>query len=469
MTRPPLDLRAFGIHDASGIATRYDQLRGEWWEEPPAADERGRGGDDDGLSWLGPIWHDWGIGDQLLEQAGPVIDVIKPWKPHIRPHVFWDGLDTRPRFPQGGHTHIPTDGVDGSTPDASPYIDQICVDRIDLPPFADVNYVASNPEIETVHNCISIWHQMQGWPNQNCYRPCLLPRHGCWVPTSTEIDAVSRLPEMVIRALSQAEIDELNRVSGRNYAPLISSESDWIEMSKAAIALLRANIDLLEWSFCIAASFNPNMTPSMRRNVWAWLEERLQRGFNLYLVGCNLGRAPNCNQGPFIAHQHPDDASTALMGWYDPANCLHEVGAGTPDCSCDEQEDGRNCDQYWQPAEGEGVLLPGDSVNRYWQLPEWLTAVNNGDVSTQFHRLRNLAGGFVHELLHLGGQCPVVPFCAPGLSPDHSDTASPNVEGPGCWRLQAQTTSNFVYAMSQRYPDCGWHANDATSHFLLAT
>ena len=60
-----------------------------------------------------------------------------------------------------------------------------------------------------------------------------------------------------------------------------------------------------------------------------------------------------------------------------------------------------------------------------------------------------MASKILHELMHLAGEEPVLfGVRMPGVSADlGARTYDP------CWALQYQTEHNFVWAMTQRYPD----------------
>ncbi|MCB9683666.1 MAG: hypothetical protein H6735_01335 [Alphaproteobacteria bacterium] len=461
MTRPPLDLRAFGIHDASGIATRWDQQRGEWWDAPP---DNARGGGDDGLTWLGPIWHDWGIRDQLVHAAGATLDLHEPsGRPH-RPPAGLTGTSLAGKLdqyldatPVDWPPRDPFDGFDG--PRGQPN----CT-HIELPPFDEAT-ATFNPSddpgrdkrVYPIRWCIGNAYGITDWPPTDCRAPCL-QRQVCTVPTQAQVDQVVALPEMVIRKVTDDELRRRNDLTHGDIRPLIATaEADWVEFVRAAVAMLRANSDLVEWSLCVASAYNPRMTPADTRRIWAWLEERLDRGFNVYLVGCLGGGSPgiDCDD---LAYDGENATGSATESWQKPVNCLHDpvscfTSIPNAQVACRSEV----------PPEGDGVVVSGDVEGRRELLGDWLRAAS---VEAAFHPTLVLANGLLHELLHLASVYPVSHQCPPGFSPDSNED---DVAGSHCWRLQAQTTNNLAYAMYSRYHCGGSHRLDgAIRRFMFA-
>ncbi|MCB9683670.1 MAG: hypothetical protein H6735_01355 [Alphaproteobacteria bacterium] len=422
MTRPPLDLRAFGIHDASGIATRWDQQRGEWWDAPP-----------DNARAAGS-----GIGPFDLEAS----HLLDRWKE---------------TFGSGGVHEPPFDG-----PFGRPNCQQI-----EPPPIVHVgaSFNGNDPGRDKfaypIRFCMNRDWGATDWPPTDCRAPCLQPQV-CSLPTQAEIAQVIALPDMVIRKVTDDELRRRNELDDADLKPLAyTSEADWVDFVRAAVAMLRANRDLLEWSLCLAAAYNPRMTPADSRRIWAWLEERLDRGFNVYLVGCFGG---NSRLGCRDPDYDGEDATTgATESWQHPVNCLHSpVSCFVPEAVLVLHEVHVACESA-VPPEGDGVVLPGDVQSRVELMNDhWLSAGNTVDT---FIGILNLAGDLVHELIHLAAVYPVTPMCPPGFAPDSNEDHTP---GSKCWRLQAQTTHNFVYAMYSRYNCSGHRLDDAIDLFMFA-
>ena len=66
-----------------------------------------------------------------------------------------------------------------------------------------------------------------------------------------------------------------------------------------------------------------------------------------------------------------------------------------------------------------------------------------------------MACALLHEIMHLAGEEPnLVGVRMPGVAAD-----ARNEFYDGCWPVQVQSTANFCYALSQRFPSLVGHPN----------
>ncbi|MCA9489536.1 MAG: hypothetical protein KC621_06420 [Myxococcales bacterium] len=218
---------------------------------------------------------------------------------------------------------------------------------------------------------------------------------------------------------------------------------DAIDYTRAAIALLRNDYDIVEWATCTACSWSRIADNEDCRliieQLRTWIEvSDPDLGFPTYLI--NRWQVGDAAPG------------TAAPGFQVGANAgATDLMDRPPNCSARWYEFRDHPCISQVPADGPGVVVAAGHGIFESQQSTYVTYRNRGGVSAPDAMAAVLwyASVLLHELMHLAAEEPVLfGVRMPGVSADPGAAAY-----DGCWPLQIQAAHNFVWAMTQRYPD----------------
>ncbi|MEQ1572301.1 MAG: hypothetical protein ABMA64_42145, partial [Myxococcota bacterium] len=248
------------------------------------------------------------------------------------------------------------------------------------------------------------WNQygpgLTDWPDTSCGDPCLFEVTSCAVPSQAEQDAA--LATFGLVQIDQGFLDSLpDGDVGKGDVPLVPpATADELAFVKSALALLLANLDLVEWALCLAASWSVDEPAETdpEADTAALLDcvlGMLAGGSSIYLIATFGGGSTGATGGGTRRYSFTPDG---------------QIGAVIP---------------------VRGVKWVPGAADHAAGTPDGLCAAIT------------LAGVILHEFVHM---------CEDDTNPDCTSVDNyGSVIALCCSEEQRMTQSMFQWAMSQRY------------------